>query len=110
MATVIHPFSFREFLRHHGQEPVKEPRRWTPAERSLIEKRLREYLLEGGFPEVQGVTATLRIELLQGYVDTVLFRDVVERYGVTQVAALRWLVRQCLRNRRSFSAHRLHKI
>ncbi|MBI2837558.1 MAG: ATP-binding protein [Acidobacteria bacterium] len=110
MATVIRPFSFREFLRHHGEEPEKEPRRWTPADRSLIEKRFREYLVEGGFPEVQGVAATLRIELLQGYVDTVLFRDVVERHGVSQVAALRWLVRQCLRNPAgSFSVHRLHR-
>ncbi len=68
MATIIRPFSFRE------------------------------YLVEGGFPETQGVSTTLRIEILQGYVDTVLFRDVVERYGVSQVAALHWLVRQCLRN------------
>ena len=109
MATVIRPFSFREFLRHRDEEPTKEPRRWTSSERSLIEKRFREYLLQGGFPEAQGLPAALQIELLQGYVDTVLFRDVVERYGVTQVAALRWLVRQCLRNPAgSFSAHRLH--
>jgi predicted AAA+ superfamily ATPase len=48
--------------------------------------------------------------LLQGYVDTVLFRDVVERYGVSHTAALRWLVRQCLRNPAgSFSAHRLYQ-
>jgi predicted AAA+ superfamily ATPase len=110
MATVIRPFSFCEFLRHRGEEPTTEPRRWTPADRSLIEKRFREYLVEGGFPEAQGLAATLRIELLQGYVDTVLFRDVVERYGVSQVAALRWLVRQCLRNPAgSFSVHRLHQ-
>jgi hypothetical protein len=109
MATVIRPFSFREYLRHRGEEPAKEPRRWRPAERSLVEMRFREYLVEGGFPEVQGLPATLRIELLQGYVDTVLFRDVVERYGVSQVAALRWLVRHCLRNAAgSFSAHKLH--
>src|SRR5262249_30257780 len=44
------------------------------------------------------------------YVDTVLFRDVVERYGISQVAALRWIVRQCLRNPAgSFSVHRLHQ-
>jgi hypothetical protein len=110
MATVIRPFSFREFLRHRGEEPTKAPRRWTPAERSLIEKRFREYLVLGGFPEAQGVPTAPRIDLLQGYVDTVLFRDVVERYGVSQVAALRWLVRQCLRNPAgSFSAHRLHQ-
>lgn len=110
MATVIRPFSFREFLRHRGEEPMQEPRQWRPAERSLVENRFREFLVEGGFPEAQGLSATLRIELLQGYVDTVLFRDVVERHGVSQVAALRWLVRQCLRNPAgSFSAHRLHQ-
>jgi hypothetical protein len=110
MATVIRPFSFREFLRHRGEEPVKEPRQWRPAERSLVEKRFREFLVEGGFPEAQGVSVAPRIDLLQGYVDTVLFRDVVERYAVSQVAALRWLVRQCLRNPAgSFSVHRLHQ-
>lgn len=110
MATVIRPFGFREFLRHRGEEPALEPRAWIAADRSLVEKRFREFLVEGGFPETLGLAAAVRIELLQGYVDTVLFRDVVERYGVSQVAALRWLVRQCLRNPAgSFSAHRLHQ-
>jgi hypothetical protein len=109
MATVIRPFSFREFLRHRGEEPPHGAWRATAVERSLLEKRFREYLAEGGFPEVQGLAAAVRIELLQGYVDTVLFRDVVERYRVSQVEALRWLVRHCLRNPAGgFSAHRLH--
>lgn len=108
METVIRPFSFREFLRHRAEEPAKPVRQWTAGERSLIEKRYREFLVEGGFPEAQGLTSSLRIELLQGYVDTVLFRDVVERFEVSQVTALRWLVRQCLRNPAgSFSVHRL---
>jgi len=109
MATVIRPFSFREFLRHRREEPDLPPRQWVAGQRSLVEKRFREYLTEGGFPEAQGLAQAVRIELLQGYVDTVLFRDVVERHAVSQVAALRWLVRQCLRNPAgSFSAHRLH--
>ncbi len=110
METVIRPFSFREFLRHRGQEPEKAPTHLTSAERSLVEKRFREYLVEGGFPEAQGLSPALRVELLQGYVDTVLFRDVVERYGISQVAALRWLTRQCLRNAAgAFSVHRLYQ-
>jgi predicted AAA+ superfamily ATPase len=110
MATVIRPFSFREFLRHRDEEPARERRGWKPAERSLVEKRFREFLVEGGFPEAQGLPAALRFELLQGYVDTVLFRDVVERYAVSQVAALRWLMRHCLRNPAgSFSVHQLYK-
>jgi len=109
MPTVIAPFSFREFLRHRGEEPGAGPRRWTPAERSMAEGRLAEYLVVGGFPEAQGLAPALRTELLQGYVDTVLFRDIVERHGISQVAALRWLVRHCLRSPAgSFSVHRLH--
>jgi predicted AAA+ superfamily ATPase len=110
MATVIRPFSFREFLRHRDEEPAEEPRRWRPAKRSLVEQRFGQFLVAGGFPEAQGLPAGLRIELLQGYVDTVLFRDVVERHEVSQVAALRWLVRKALRNPAgSFSAHRLYR-
>ena len=106
--TVIRPFSFREFLRNRGEEPSAEPRRWTADQRSRVEKRLGEYLLEGGFPEAQGLATALRVELLQGYVDTVLFRDVVERYAVSQVSTLRWIVRHCLRNPAgSMSVHRL---
>jgi predicted AAA+ superfamily ATPase len=108
--TIIRPFSFREFLRHRGEEPATSVDRLTANERSLIEKRFREYLQEGGFPEAQGLPASLRIELLQGYVNTVLFRDILERYHITQVAALRWLVRQCLRNPAgAMSVHRLYQ-
>lgn len=109
METIIRPFSFREFLRYRGEEPKTEPARWTSSTRSRIEKRFGEFLREGGFPETQALSPSLRVDLLQGYVDTVLFRDVVERYGVSQVAALRWLIRQCLRNPAgALSVHRLH--
>ena len=40
------------------------------------------YLLEGGFPQAQGPLPALRIELLQGYTDTVLLRGVVGRCPV----------------------------
>ncbi len=109
METVLRPFGFREFLRFRGEEPPAEPFRFTTAVRSLVEKRFREYLVAGGFPEAQGLPPAARVALLQGYVDTVVFRDVVERWKVTQVAALRWLVRHCLRNPAgAFSVHRFH--
>lgn len=109
METVIRPFSFREFLRHRGGELTKSVREFTAADRSRIEKEFREYLVVGGFPEAQGLARDVRVDLLQGYVDTVLFRDIAERHGVTQLAALRWLTRQCLRNPAgSLSVHRLY--
>lgn len=65
LATVIRPFSFREFLRHRGEEPKRAPRLWRAAKRSGIEKHFCTYLTEGGFPEAQGLALALQIELLQ---------------------------------------------
>ena len=105
----VYPFSFREYLRHRRCEPAKPPERLTKAERSALEKALADYLVVGGFPEAQGLERGDRFELLRGYVDVALLRDVVERYAVSHPVALRWLVRQLLNNAAgSFSVNRFH--
>lgn len=96
--AVVYPFSFREALRHQGREPGKPPQRLTKAERSHLEKALLDYLRGGGFPEAQGLAMRDRQELLKGYVDVVLLRDVIERHAVSHPVALRWMVRQLLGN------------
>lgn len=98
MEVLVHPFSFREFLRHRGQEHNSQPDRLPKAERSALRKALRIYLSEGGFPEAVGTNIRDRAQLLKGYVDVVLLRDVVERHQVSHPVALRWMVRQLLGN------------
>lgn len=110
METVVYPFSFREYLRHHGREPEESADRLPKASRSALQKDLRTYLGTGGFPEVQGLTGRDRLDLLQSHVDVTLFRDVVERHSVSSPAALRWMTRQLLANPAgSFSVHRFYK-
>jgi predicted AAA+ superfamily ATPase len=105
--TVIYPFSFREHLRHRGIEIPQNPAFVPKAQRSQIENSFLTYLAEGGFPEAQGLELRDRIELLQGYVETVIFRDVVERRQARNVEALRRLVRQLLACPASgFSVHK----
>lgn len=96
--VVIHPFSFEEYLHHHGHDVPPHPNGLTSRQRSLLEGSLLAYLETGGFPEAQGLGAPERIELLGRYVDVAMLRDVVERHGVTNVAGLRWLVRHLLGN------------
>jgi predicted AAA+ superfamily ATPase len=97
LATEVLPFSFREALAHRG---VAVPKDMPPErrERSLLRHHLSEYLSIGGFPEVQLLDEETRLRVLQDYVDVVLFRDVVERHGVANVTALRYLVRRLLRS------------
>ena len=99
MEALVLPFSFRECLRHAGAEPATPPHRLTKSAGSAVEKRLREYLVAGGFPEAQGLASRDRLDLLRGYVDTALFRDVVERHAVSNPVALRWMVRRLLGQR-----------
>ena len=62
-------------------------------------------MLQGQYPELLELRD--RVELLQGYVDTVIFRDVVERHNARNIEALRRLVRQLLGSPGSaFSVHK----
>lgn len=109
MEAVVAPFSFREMLRHAGNEPQKMADRLTKAERSQLDKDLLDYLAHGGFPEAQGLDIRNRLELLRTYVDVVLLRDVVERHNLSQPQVLHWMVRQLLGNAAGpFSINKFH--
>ena len=98
MEALVHPFSFREVLRHARAEPDVPWAELGNAERLLLNTHLREYLNCGGFPEAQGRTVRDRQKLLQGYVDTMVLRDVIDRHAVSNTVALRWLQRELLAN------------
>jgi predicted AAA+ superfamily ATPase len=98
MEVLVHPFSFREALRHVGEEPEGSYDRLDVAQRTKLDQRLRQYLAEGGFPEAQGADPRDRAALLAGYVDVVVLRDVIERHAVSNPLALRWIERQLLAN------------
>jgi hypothetical protein len=109
METLVFPFSFREALTHRGIPLPEEPRAVPRAERSRLESAFRAYREQGGFPEAQGAAPEDRIRLLQSTVDACLFRDVVERHRVGNVAMLRALVRRLLASPAGrFSVRKVH--
>ncbi len=109
-SVVLYPFSFAEALAHQGQPVPAKPSLVVGAERSRLEHAFLAWLKVGGFPEVQGLDAASRQQLLRDYVDAAILRDVVERHGVTNLAALRWLVRHLLANAGGpFSVEKFHR-
>jgi hypothetical protein len=111
LATEVWPYGFREWLA--AGEPRREVHLPRPpyGQRALDRLRplLKAYLEEGGFPEVRGLEPSLRLRLLQDYVDVVVLRDVVERHGITNLALARCLTRTLLRSvGRSLSLNKLH--
>ncbi|MBL6992374.1 ATP-binding protein [Desulfobacula sp.] len=92
LTTEIFPFSFQEFLRYHGLFADK-PGSFGSKTAAILRKAVKEYSQNGGFPEVQNIDANTRTEILQGYIDSVLLKDVIERHGVNNFTAMKHLVR-----------------
>ncbi|NQT04289.1 MAG: ATP-binding protein [Planctomycetes bacterium] len=89
----IFPFSFKEYLDYREIDasypmPTKK--------RLLTQKAFADFWQTGGFPEVVGIDQRLRTRIHQEYFHAVLFRDVVERHGVSHPRAVvdlaHWLV------------------
>lgn len=96
LTTEVFPLNFREYCLFNQLElPDKTV---GSRQRAILQNAAAAYLAQGGFPEVQGVDAFVRRAILQEYVGAVILRDVVERHGVSNVGALRALVRQILQN------------
>jgi hypothetical protein len=95
LAIEIFPFSFEEYLKFHGLFPDR-PKTFGANTTSKLRKAVKDYLEVGGFPEVQKTQRDLRIEILQGYIDSVLLKDIIERHKVSNVLVLKHLVRHIM--------------
>ena len=92
----LFPLSFKEFLIFKG-ESTKPPQ--TTKEISLKKILLEEYLEWGGFPEVVIATEeTLKYNLLSSYIEIMLFRDVVDRHGITNVSLLDLILKKAIKS------------
>jgi predicted AAA+ superfamily ATPase len=91
----IFPFSFEEFLKYHGIFPERQ-KTFSANTVSLLRKAAKDYLEMGGFPEIQKLDSNLRIEVLQGYIDSVLLKDIIERHKVSNILVLKHLVRHIM--------------
>ncbi len=86
----VFPLSFSEFLRFNSLVKSIPAAPFSTRTAGMLRNAMRRYLDEGGFPDVQGDDFRVRVKTLQGYVDAVLYRDVIERHNVPSVQSLRY--------------------
>lgn len=103
----IYPYNFHEYLQHLAID-FKGP--LTSKRKALLNHHALDYLKWGGFPEIVGMEKTFHREILQSYIDTVIYRDIIERYQVKNVQVLRCLLNHCLQNpASSFSTNKMYQ-
>jgi len=102
------PLSFQEFM-SFKKVVFKQP--LIEDERGLIKRHLEEYMEFGGFPEIVRYENILKIRTLQEYLDLIIYKDLVERYGIEKIDVMKSLIRIVVKNFATrASIRRLHNI
>lgn len=96
LAIEILPYSYMEYLSAHQLSPPAKPfgKKMLDQQRSY----LLDYFRIGGFPGIQSMNEHEQLETLQNYVETVIFRDIVERHQIANVALLKYFISFLLKN------------
>jgi predicted AAA+ superfamily ATPase len=106
IATEIWPFSFNEYLQARDLKVQSQIKGKSYQDKLL--QYLKDYLIHGGFPEAINLETSDRNVLLQDYVNVVIFRDIVERHGITNITLVKYLIKTLLKNTGgSFAANKL---
>ncbi len=88
----VFPLNFREFLRFREVEVKAKSR----ASEAKVVQCLEEYLEVGGFPEVVLAKGEWREAILQEYADLILYKDLIEGFGIGNTHVLKLLLKQCM--------------
>lgn len=96
----VFPLSFKEFLTFKGMHIDRESVQYSENERATVVKALDEFLYYGGMPEVVLAPEEKKIELLQQYYNTVVSKDIAERFRIRNDEALRTLLRLLINSNR----------
>lgn len=89
------PLSFREYCTFIGVNPD------SPLESDIAKTRnaFLEYNNAGGYPEVVLTANPLqKVKILQGYFDTMILRDLVEHYKLSNIEVLRYYLKRIMVN------------
>lgn len=91
----LFPFSFNEFTDQLNM--ANEPP-FNSQQRILLENAYEKYWESGGFPEVIPLDKNMRRKIHQEYFNSILFRDLIERYDLSHPRALIDLARKLTDN------------
>lgn len=96
LAVEIWPYSFNEYMRAKDIE----------INRGLFDKKTQDkltkifesYLSEGGFPEIISFNPDVQQQILQEYLDVVIYRDIIERHQVRNPTLIKYMILSMIRN------------
>lgn len=90
----VFPLSFREYCRFKKIETGY----YNVSQKARLSNAFNAYLMDGGFPEIAIAEPVLKLNILQDYYFTMLYKDLCERYQIRNVEGVRYFNRRVLIN------------
>jgi len=92
----IYPLSFNEFLNFKN---IDQKEAYTSKEKWKLQNLLTEYMQYGAYPEVILVNNdNIKQDLIKSYFEILLYRDLIERYGILNEYVLKYMFKKILLN------------
>ena len=101
----LFPLSFREYLDFHKVTPGL----YSSGNRALVIHHFDRFLRFGGFPELVRFEDALKDKVIQEYYNSMLFRDLIERFEIKQVHILKYFLKRLFASlTRDFSINKIY--
>ncbi len=102
----LFPFNFREFIRSRNLSSDF----YADKNRIRLLQAFDDYMKIGGFPEVVHRPEEEGREILRTYFYAMLYRDIIERYGVREPGILKYFIKRLADNlTKPVSIHKIYK-
>ncbi|HXK52356.1 MAG TPA: AAA family ATPase, partial [Caldisericia bacterium] len=101
----VYPLSFHEYRAiHHPSININ-----TSSGQGKMQSLFQSFIHQGGFPEIIGKDENIRIKILQEYFNVMVLRDLIQRYDISQTAALRYFCKRVISSSAcDFSVHKVY--
>jgi predicted AAA+ superfamily ATPase len=86
----VYPLTFIEYLAFNKAKNDI----YNPAAKAKIVRHFENFLWHGGFPETLDLSQELQNKTLQEYFNVMIYRDIVERFQITNLVTLKYFLKR----------------
>ncbi len=92
ISYTLYPLCFEEYLRFSKADTEY----YGTGQKISLLNHLNKFMIYGGFPEIIDLDKTLKIKKLQDYFNTIIYRDLIERYNISNPVVLKFFLKKIL--------------
>jgi uncharacterized protein len=92
ISYTLYPLSFKEYLRFNKAEAEY----FGTSQKIAVQNHFKTFMIFGGFPELIDLDETLKTKKLQDYFNTIIYRDLIERYNISNPSILKFFLKKIL--------------